>query len=233
MGDARVRRPRPGPGDRQGDGGCARRHAARRAATAATRARPSRSICRSRTAHDLMNDFRRCATAAPAPATAAHLPRREPRRHALPARHAARAARPHGVRGGDARPRRWRSLPEANCDVLISDIGLPDGNGWELMRAARRAAAALRDRDERLRHGSDRERSLARGFRHHLVKPIDLEPARALLDEAAARPCANRSADAASREPGLRGSISGGRGRPSSAQSAAHTRSPDESARDL
>ena len=44
-------------------------------------------------------------------------------------------------------------MPDGACDVLISDIGLPDGNGWELMTRLGDAAAALRDRDERLRHG--------------------------------------------------------------------------------
>jgi DNA-binding NarL/FixJ family response regulator len=24
--------------------------------------------------------------------------------------------------------------PGAACDVLISDVGLPDGNGWELLK---------------------------------------------------------------------------------------------------
>ena len=30
-----------------------------------------------------------------------------------------------------------RQLPSADCDVLISDIGLPDGDGWELMERLR------------------------------------------------------------------------------------------------
>jgi CheY-like chemotaxis protein len=28
-------------------------------------------------------------------------------------------------------------LPSANCEVLISDIGLADGTGWELLEKAR------------------------------------------------------------------------------------------------
>ena len=27
-----------------------------------------------------------------------------------------------------------REIPRANCHVLISDINLPDGNGWDLMQ---------------------------------------------------------------------------------------------------
>src|SRR5690348_5644389 len=26
-----------------------------------------------------------------------------------------------------------REIPKSRCDVLISDIGLPDGDGWQLM----------------------------------------------------------------------------------------------------
>jgi two-component system CheB/CheR fusion protein len=77
-------------------------------------------------------------------------------------------------------------LPAARCDVLISDIGLPDGNGWELM---------TRLGDERPRYAiamsgfgmsSDRQRSLGVGYRHHLLKPVEPNQLERLLDEAAA-----------------------------------------------
>jgi len=77
-------------------------------------------------------------------------------------------------------------LPSARCDVLISDIGLPDGNGWELMTQLG---------DERPRYAiamsgfgmsSDRRRSLGVGYRHHLLKPVEPNQIERLLDEAAA-----------------------------------------------
>jgi len=77
-------------------------------------------------------------------------------------------------------------MPDAECDVLISDIGLPDGNGWELM---------TRLGDERPRYAiamsgfgmsSDRQRSLGVGYRHHLLKPVEPNQLERLLDEAAA-----------------------------------------------
>ena len=77
-------------------------------------------------------------------------------------------------------------LPPARCDVLISDIGLPDGNGWELMTQLG---------DERPRYAiamsgfgmsSDRQRSLGVGYRHHLLKPVEPNQLERLLDEAAA-----------------------------------------------
>jgi CheY-like chemotaxis protein len=77
------------------------------------------------------------------------------------------------------------ALPDAECDVLISDIGLPDGNGWELM--ARLGADAPRYAVAMSGFGmvSDRQRSLAAGFRHHLLKPVEPNQLERLLDEAA------------------------------------------------
>jgi two-component system CheB/CheR fusion protein len=72
--------------------------------------------------------------------------------------------------------------------VLISDVGLPDGTGWDLL---------TRLREEKLPHpgfavaasgfGSpaDREQSKAAGFRHHLLKPFSPDDLDRLLEEAA------------------------------------------------
>ena len=43
-----------------------------------------------------------------------------------------------------------KEIPTSNCQVLISDINLPDGNGWELMRRNRELASLLRYSHERL-----------------------------------------------------------------------------------
>jgi CheY-like chemotaxis protein len=78
-----------------------------------------------------------------------------------------------------------RAIPESRCDVLISDIGLPDGDGWELMRRLNgqrpRYAIAMSGRGL----ADDSARSRAAGFRHHLVKPAGPEQIAALLDSAA------------------------------------------------
>jgi CheY-like chemotaxis protein len=65
---------------------------------------------------------------------------------------------------------------EQAFDVLISDIGLPDGSGLELMRK-------LCARDGRVKgialsgFGMDEDvrRSREAGFREHLTKPINLQ----------------------------------------------------------
>jgi len=60
-------------------------------------------------------------------------------------------------------------------DLIISDVGLPDGNGTELMK---RLGVASRIRGIAISGfgtNADREKSLAAGFSEHLVKPITME----------------------------------------------------------
>lgn len=73
------------------------------------------------------------------------------------------------------------SLP----DVLICDIGLPDGDGWELMRRLgeiRSLPFGIAMSGFGMK--SDREKSLSAGFKHHLIKPFMPEDLDGLLAEA-------------------------------------------------
>jgi CheY-like chemotaxis protein len=80
-----------------------------------------------------------------------------------------------------------RLLDEVRPDVLISDVGMPEHDGYELIRTVRERydrtirAAAL----TAYARPEDRERALAAGFEAHITKPID--PDR--LVEAIARLC--------------------------------------------
>jgi CheY-like chemotaxis protein len=71
----------------------------------------------------------------------------------------------------------------SECDLVVSDIGLPDGNGCDLMRQlrARRELPGIAlsgyGRDE------DLARSRAAGFRVHLTKPVDLPRLEAAIRE--------------------------------------------------
>ena len=63
--------------------------------------------------------------------------------------------------------------PVASFDVLISDIGLPDGDGWELVRRLREKvpglkAIAMSGYGQR----ADLDKSRASGFAAHLIKPF-------------------------------------------------------------
>ena len=78
------------------------------------------------------------------------------------------------------------ALENSTCDLLLSDIGLPDGTGWELL-------AQLRENQVLPKYAvamsgfsmfTDRRKSEAAGFRHHLVKPLNPDDLDAALEEA-------------------------------------------------
>ena len=77
------------------------------------------------------------------------------------------------------------AIPRSNCDVLISDIGLPDTDGWELMRSLHFSRPVYSIAMSGFGMNADRQRSKEAGFRHHILKPFDPEDMEKLLDEAA------------------------------------------------
>jgi CheY-like chemotaxis protein len=74
-------------------------------------------------------------------------------------------------------------LASGNIDVLLCDIGLPDGSGYEVVSQAKRKrpikAIALTG------FGTDEDfrRSKEAGFDSHLVKPVDLHELQTVLDQ--------------------------------------------------
>jgi two-component system CheB/CheR fusion protein len=77
------------------------------------------------------------------------------------------------------------AIPGSGTDVLISDIGLPDGNGWDLMKRLGDARPRYAIAMSGFGQISDRQHSLLVGYRHHLLKPVEPNRLEALLDEAA------------------------------------------------
>lgn len=65
------------------------------------------------------------------------------------------------------------ALAEKRFDVLISDIGLPDGSGWELLHNAPPHAVSLAIATSGLSQATDHAASREAGFQHHLVKPFE------------------------------------------------------------
>lgn len=89
----------------------------------------------------------------------------------------------HTVRSASSMSEALRAIPDSHCDVLISDIGLPDGDGWELMRRlARRPPLAIAVSG--LGMDVDQARSRAAGFDYHLVKPTGPEQLAHILERA-------------------------------------------------
>lgn len=86
-------------------------------------------------------------------------------------------------------------VPTLAVDLLISDIGLPDGDGWELMRRLGRDGRFLPVAMSGCGANADKARSRAVGYRHHLIKPFlpdELDP---ILDEAHRLAATSRSAN--------------------------------------
>jgi len=66
-------------------------------------------------------------------------------------------------------------------DVLVTDIGLPDGSGYQLMRVARQSQHLRGIAISGFGMEDDVQRSMEAGFEHHLIKPIDAQQLEALL----------------------------------------------------
>ena len=70
-------------------------------------------------------------------------------------------------------------------DVLISDLGLPDGNGIDLIqKLASKPPLGIALTGFGMEQDIRRSREV--GFQHHLVKPIDLNKLDSLIQEGAA-----------------------------------------------
>lgn len=76
-------------------------------------------------------------------------------------------------------------IPKADCDVLISDIGLPDGDGWDLLRRLSLPHPIYAIAMSGFGMSADRVKSEAAGYRHHMLKPFPPEQLDAMLAEAA------------------------------------------------
>ncbi|MFL6583878.1 MAG: HAMP domain-containing protein, partial [Chthoniobacterales bacterium] len=79
-----------------------------------------------------------------------------------------------------------RELAESReFDVLISDLGLPDGTGIDLMESIRAKRPVYAIALTGFGMEEDVRRSREAGFKHHLVKPIDLNKLDAFIQEGA------------------------------------------------
>ena len=70
-----------------------------------------------------------------------------------------------------------------HSDVLISDIMLPDGDGWQLLRQMERKPFGIAMSG--FGAASDHEKSYAAGYKYHLTKPFLPDDLDALLEKAA------------------------------------------------
>jgi len=76
-----------------------------------------------------------------------------------------------------------REIPNSHCDVLISDIGLPDGDGWQLLERLGDSGPQFAIAMSGYGTGNDQRRSLAAGYDHHLIKPFTPDALLTILNE--------------------------------------------------
>ena len=91
----------------------------------------------------------------------------------------------HHVQSARSLKEALAELPASDCDVLISDIGLPDGDGWELMERAHFERPVYAIAMSGFGMNSDRQKSKAAGYRHHVLKPFSPDELEPMLEEAA------------------------------------------------
>ena len=73
-------------------------------------------------------------------------------------------------------------------DVLVSDIGLPDGSGTDLFKALSSKGQIFGIALSGYGMEEDIRRSRDVGFAHHLVKPVDLSKLDSIIQEVSRAP---------------------------------------------
>jgi two-component system CheB/CheR fusion protein len=91
----------------------------------------------------------------------------------------------HEVATTDSEQGALKLLESGRFDALISDIGLPDGDGYNLVREAKRRQPLRAIALSGFGTEEDVRRSLEAGFDYHLTKPVDLNGLRSLLQKVA------------------------------------------------
>ena len=100
----------------------------------------------------------------------------------------------HTVETADTMTKALAALPLADCDLLISDIGLPDGDGWLLMQQLKPPRSIYAVAMSGFGMGADQLKSKEAGFRQHLLKPINPQEFDRMLEDAAREKLASTTA---------------------------------------
>lgn len=74
-----------------------------------------------------------------------------------------------------------RAGREHRFDVLIADMGLPDGSGWDLLATLRESHPVIGIALSGYGMERDVQRARAAGFSVHATKPVDLATLRRLI----------------------------------------------------
>jgi DNA-binding response OmpR family regulator len=85
------------------------------------------------------------------------------------------------------------AVHEEAIDLIVCDIGLPDGDGWQFMEIVRARHGVAGIAMSGYGSAADHQRSLAAGFAVHLVKPFDPDELFAAIGNLLAMSMAPRS----------------------------------------
>lgn len=91
----------------------------------------------------------------------------------------------HDVSTADSGQSALKLMETERFDVLVSDIGLPDSSGYELVREAKRRQPMQGIALSGFGMEEDVRRSLEAGFDYHLTKPVEFQELRTLLQKIA------------------------------------------------
>ena len=87
----------------------------------------------------------------------------------------------HSISAADTVKSAMAFLKAKRFDAVVSDLGLPDGSGFDVIREAKRrqhlTGVALTARGE----WEDVQQGRAAGFDYHLTKPVDFSQLRGVL----------------------------------------------------
>jgi DNA-binding response OmpR family regulator len=91
----------------------------------------------------------------------------------------------HVVLSAQTKSKAHQQFSTADCDILISDIELRDGGGWDLVREPQALRPVYVIMISACGTRADRQKSTLAGFRYHLVKPVFPETLNTLLEDVA------------------------------------------------
>ena len=92
----------------------------------------------------------------------------------------------HEVQSATTIEEAMAALPPAAPDLLVCDIGLPDGTGWELLEKVQLSRPVFAVAMSGFGMNADSAHSREAGFRHHLLKPFKVAELNRILAEAEA-----------------------------------------------
>jgi CheY-like chemotaxis protein len=92
----------------------------------------------------------------------------------------------HDISTADGTRSALEMIKSKEFDVVLCDIALPDGNGYDLIAEAKRKGAVKAVAISGYAARDDVERGRKAGFDFHLAKPVDFHELRSVLGKIAA-----------------------------------------------